>query len=184
MDAVNTFDTPMTHNAMRAEYALLTAASGYLLVRNRKRVRWPVALALFAWSDLLGYIPGAIAYRKSADKRVPKAYYLAYNVGHSALSGALLAGLWARFVRPEWALVAIPLHLGGDRSLFGNFLKPFSVPFEPHKAHPAWEQVKVQLQQPWQGWPEAAVVPAPAAAHTPEPAAKPAPRGAASALAR
>jgi hypothetical protein len=153
MDSVNRFDTPTTHNLMRAEQALLTAASGYLLVRHRKRVRWPVAIALFAWSDALGYIPGAIAYRKSADKRVSKGYYLAYNVGHSALSGAALAGLWARFVRPEWALLAIPLHLGGDRSVFGNFLKPFSVPFEP-EAHPAWEQVKDQLEQPWQGWPE------------------------------
>jgi hypothetical protein len=150
VDAVNTFDTPTTHNVMRAEYALLTAASGYLLLRNRKHVRWPVALGLFAWSDALGYIPGAIAYRKSANKRVSKAYYVAYNVGHSGLSGALLAALWARFVRPEWALLAIPLHLGGDRSLFGNFLKPFSVPFEPH-AHPAWVQVREQLKQPWQG---------------------------------
>lgn len=154
MDAVNTFDTPMTYKAMRAEYALLTAASGYLLLRNRKRVRWPVAIGLFAWSDALGYIPGAIAYRKSADTRVPKAYYVAYNVGHSGLSGALLAAVWARFVRPEWALLAIPLHLGGDRSLFGNFLKPFSVPFEPDRAHPAWARVREQLAQPWQGEPE------------------------------
>lgn len=153
MDAVNTFDTPATHIAMRAEYAVLTAASGYLLLRNRKRVRWPVAIGLFAYSDALGYVPGAIAYRKSADKRIPKAFYAAYNVGHSGLTGALVAGLWARFVRPEWALLAIPLHLGGDRSLFGNFLKPFSVPFEPDQTHPAWEQVKDQLKQPWAGQP-------------------------------
>jgi hypothetical protein len=63
-------------------------------------------------------------------------------------------------VRPEWALLAIPLHLGGDRSLFGNFLKPFSVPFEPDQAHPEWERVKAQLKEPWAGDPaldEAAV---------------------------
>jgi hypothetical protein len=151
VDAVNTFDTPATHNAMRAEYALLTAASGYLLLRNRKRVRWPTAIALFAYSDAVGYLPGAIAYRKSADKRISKGYYGAYNVAHSALTGAVVAGLWARFVRPEWALLAIPLHLGGDRSLFGNFLKPCSVPFEPERAHPAWEQVRAQLKEPWAG---------------------------------
>jgi hypothetical protein len=50
---------------------------------------------------------------------------------HSALCALLVAGLWAWFVRPEWALLAMPIHLFGDRSLFGNFLKPFGVSFEP-----------------------------------------------------
>ena len=31
----------------------------------------------------------------------------------------------------EWALLVVPIHLCGDRALFGNFLKPFRVPFEP-----------------------------------------------------
>lgn len=150
MDSTNLFDTPTTHNVMRAEYGLIAAASGFLLMRKRKQVRWPVAIALFAYNDLIGYVPGAIAYRRSKDKDISKGYYLAYNVMHSGLTGALVGALWARKVRREWALLAIPLHLGGDRALFGNMLKPFSVPFEP-EAHPAWKAVADQLRQPWPG---------------------------------
>ena len=155
MDATNMFDTPATHRAMRAEFALLAGASAYLLWRKRKEVRWPIALALFAYNDTIGYIPGAIAYRRSPDKRISKAYYMAYNTMHSGVTSSLVAAVWARSVRPEWALLAIPFHIGIDRALFGNMLKPFSVPFEP-EPHPVWEAVQEQLRQPWQGMAAAA----------------------------
>jgi hypothetical protein len=157
MDAVNTFDTAATYRALRAEYGLLAAASGYLLWRNRRRVRWPAAAALFLSGDLLGYVPGAIAYRRSPDGRVLRGYYAAYNVMHSMLTASAVAAAWTRVRGPEWALVAIPLHIGLDRGLFGNFLKPFSTSFEP-TPHPVWEQVREQLAQPWGG----------AAAHAPQ----------------
>jgi hypothetical protein len=32
---------------------------------------------------------------------------------------------------PEWAMLAVPIHLSGDRGLFGNVYKPVSLPFEP-----------------------------------------------------
>lgn len=150
MDATNTFDTPTTYRAMRAEYALLAAASAYLLVRKRKEVRWPVALGLFLYNDTLGYLPGAIAYRRSPDKKISKLYYAAYNLMHSGVSASAAAAAWARFVGPEWAMLGIPFHIGIDRALFGNILKPFSVPFEP-EPHPLWETVRDQLQQPWPG---------------------------------
>jgi hypothetical protein len=149
MDPANTFESPGTYSALRSEYGLLALGSTYLLWRNRKKVRWPVAGALFYYNDVIGYIPGAIAYRRSKDKKIPKAYYALYNVMHSAITGATVAALWARFVRPEWALLGIPIHIGIDRGLFGNFLKPFSVPFEP-EPHPAWEEAKPKLSQPWQ----------------------------------
>jgi hypothetical protein len=155
MDSHNTFETPATYRALRAEYALVMGASGYLLWRNRRNVRWPVAGALFYYNDLLGYIPGAIAYRRSDDKRISKGFYAAYNVAHSAVTGAAVAALWSKLVRPEWALLAIPFHIGIDRSVFGNFLKPFSVPFEPEASHPAWERVKDELQRPAPGVPAA-----------------------------
>jgi hypothetical protein len=155
MDAANTFETDATYRAMRAEYAILGSVSGYLLWRHRKQVRWPVALALFAWSDTIGYVPGAIAFRLSKDKRIPKAYYAAYNFAHSGVTATVLAGVWSKLVRPEWALLGIPFHIGVDRSVFGNFLKPFSVPFEP-EPHPAWDSVKDRLSAPWQGEPSGA----------------------------
>jgi uncharacterized membrane protein YfcA len=150
MDAVNMFDTPATHRAIRAEYGVLAAVSGYLLWRKRKDVRWPVALGLFLYNDTLGYVPGAIAYRRSVDKDISKAYYLAYNAMHSGVSASIAAAVWARFVRPEWAMLGIPLHIGVDRAVFGNMLKPFSVPFEP-ELHPTWRLVRDELREPWQG---------------------------------
>jgi hypothetical protein len=150
MDPVNTFDTHATHRAVRVEYGLLAAGCGYLLWRNRREVRWPVALGLFLYNDTLGYVPGAIAYRRSADKKIAKSYYMAYNTMHSGVWGSIAAATWARFVRPEWALLGIPLHIGIDRGLFGNTLKPFSVPFEP-EPHPVWQAVRSQLEQPWPG---------------------------------
>lgn len=150
MDAANMFETPATYRAMRAEYGLLAAASVYLLWRKRKQVRWPVAAGLFLYNDTIGYVPGALAYRRSRDKDISKGYYAAYNAMHSAVSAAVVAAAWARFVRPEWAMLGIPFHIGLDRALFGNFLKPFSVPFEP-EPHPVWEGVREYLHQPWRG---------------------------------
>lgn len=150
MDAANTFETPGTYRALRAEYGVLAATAGYLLWRNRERVHWPLAAGLFLYNDLVGYVPGAIAYRRSPDGRVPRRYYAAYNVAHSGVTGSVVASLWAALRGPEWALLAIPLHLGLDRGLFGNFLKPFSVSFEP-RPHPAWQQVRDQLAAPWNG---------------------------------
>jgi len=52
---------------------------------------------------------------------------------HSLVTAAAIAGLWALLIGPEWALLALPIHLFGDRGVFGNSLKPFGVPFEPHR---------------------------------------------------
>src|ERR1700686_1644853 len=150
MDAANLFETPATYRAMRAEYGLLAAASAYLLWRRRKEVRWPLAVGLFLYNDTLGYVPGAIAYRLSSRKRIAKGYYGAHNLMPSAMTGAVVAGVPAKLIRPEWALLGTPFPIGIDRAAFGNFLKPFSVPFEPHP-HPVWAQVRHELFQPWAG---------------------------------
>ncbi|MBS1871197.1 MAG: hypothetical protein JSS99_16215 [Actinobacteria bacterium] len=150
MDAVNTFETPATYRALRAEYGLLALVAGYMLWRKRGSVRWPAAAALFFYNDLVGYVPGALAYRRSADGRIGRRYYAAYNAAHSALTASAVAAGWSKARGPEWALLAIPLHIGIDRGLFGNFLRPFSVAFEP-RPHPAWVQVREQLRTPWPG---------------------------------
>jgi hypothetical protein len=153
MDGANMFDTPTTYRAIRAEYALLAATSGYLLWKKRGKVRWPVAAGLFMYNDTLGYVPGAIAFRRSPNKKISKAYYAAYNLMHSGLTAVAVGAAWTKLVRPEWAMLGIPLHIGVDRGLFGNFLKPFSVPFEP-EPHPAWAGVRDELFKPWEGEPQ------------------------------
>ena len=147
MDQANLFETPTTNRLLRLEFGLGAAASAALMLANAKKLRWKSALALFAYPDLIGYVPGAIAYRRSRDGRIHKAYYVLYNTAHSFLTGAALAAVWARLVGREWALLVIPMHLAGDRALFGNFMKPFSVDFEP-KAHPAYARVRHLLETP------------------------------------
>jgi hypothetical protein len=66
------------------------------------------------------------------------------------LTASAVAATWSKARGPEWALLAIPLHIGIDRGLFGNFMKPFSVAFEP-RPHPVWEQARTQLTAPWSG---------------------------------
>lgn len=133
MDSRNRFETDTTALLLRLEWlAGLVAAVG-LALTHLSEIRWPVFVALFVVIDAIGYIPGAIAYRRSPNHVISRNYYVAYNVMHSLLTGAALAGLWALLVGPEWALLAIPIHLFGDRGLFGNSLKPFGISFEPVK---------------------------------------------------
>jgi hypothetical protein len=131
MDQKNLFETPATYGLLRLENLAGLAICIGLLVMHRDAVRWPVFVLLFAYIDVIGYFPGAIVFRRARGQPLSPAYYVLYNTMHSALCALLVAGLWAWFVRPEWALLAMPIHLFGDRSLFGNFLKPFGVSFEP-----------------------------------------------------
>ncbi|GGO90675.1 hypothetical protein [Wenjunlia tyrosinilytica] len=137
MDQRNFFETPTTYGLHRAEYGLGLIVSLVLFFAHIGDVRWIPAVALFLYIDLIGYIPGAIAYHRSADKRISKAYYVLYNTMHSLVTQGLVALIWIWAAGPEWALLVLPIHLFGDRALFGNFLKPFALHFEP-VADPAY----------------------------------------------
>ncbi|MFF0435538.1 hypothetical protein ACFYU9_25365 [Streptomyces sp. NPDC004327] len=147
MDPVNRFETRTTFRLLRAEYMAGLLISAGLLIAHWDEVRWPVAIALFAYIDVLGYLPGALAHRRAKGGRVPKGYYVLYNTMHSWLTAGAVVALWAWLVGPEWALMAVPLHLCGDRGLLGNFFKPFSVPFEP-EVHPAFAAFEQELHRP------------------------------------
>ncbi|AQS70759.1 hypothetical protein [Streptomyces pactum] len=131
MDAKNRFETKTTFALSRLEWLGFLAVSLVLAFQHLTEIRWGVFLLLFAVIDVIGYLPGAIAFRRRSDRRVPRGCYVAYNTMHSLVTAGVLAGAWALFVRPEWALLALPIHLMGDRALFGNSLKPFGVAFEP-----------------------------------------------------
>jgi hypothetical protein len=51
-------------------------------------------------------------------------------VTHSYLTWAAIGFAWCVAFGWDWALLAIPIHLSGDRGVFGNVLKPSSRPFE------------------------------------------------------
>ncbi|HEY3608754.1 MAG TPA: hypothetical protein VGL06_14710 [Pseudonocardiaceae bacterium] len=144
MDQANPFETPTTFRLHRAEYLVLFVAAVTLFVLHIHQVRWLPAVALFVYIDLIGYIPGAIAWHRSTTKRIPKAYYVLYNTMHSLVTQTVVVVLWGTFVGWEWALLVIPIHLFGDRGLFGNFLKPFALSFEP-KPHPAYLTLRATI---------------------------------------
>ncbi|WJK37398.1 hypothetical protein [Solwaraspora sp. WMMA2065] len=147
MDQKNPFETPNTFRLHRAEYLVGFVVSAVLLVMHWDEIRWLPAIALFLYIDLIGYLPGAIAYRRSNSKKISKVYYVLYNVMHSLITQAVVVGLWMLFIGPEWALLVIPFHLFGDRGLFGNFLKPFGMPFEP-VPHPLYAKLIDSIQSP------------------------------------
>jgi hypothetical protein len=147
MDAKNPYETPTTYRLHRAEYLFGFAVVTAMIVLNFGDIRWVPFIALFLYIDIIGYIPGAIAFHRSKTKRIHKAYYVSYNIMHSLVTqGALMVG-WVLLFGWEWALLAIPFHLFGDRGLFGNFLKPFNLPFEPHR-NPAYDRLLAALGYP------------------------------------
>ncbi len=131
MDQANPFETPRTFALHRAEYLVGFTISVGLIIANFTDVRWLPFAALFLYIDLIGYIPGAFAFRRANGRPIHKTYYVLYNTTHSLISAGAVAALWCLFAGPEWALLALPFHLFGDRALFGNFMKSFALPFEP-----------------------------------------------------
>lgn len=147
MDAANHFESKTTYSLIRLEYLGGLGVSFYLLFTNLGEINWWVFAALFLYIDLVGYIPGAIAFHRSRTKRIAKTYYVLYNTMHSLATQAAVALLWTVLFGPTWALLALPIHLCGDRALFGNFLKPFGVAFEPI-VHPAFARLRAEVEAP------------------------------------
>ena len=139
MDSHNLFLTRTTYRLLRAEYGAALVAAVVLALTHFGHIRWPVFIGMFVYIDLLGYLPGAVAYRRKRGD-IGRGFYVLYNSMHSLLSAGAVAGAWCLLVRPEWALLALPIHLCGDRAIFGNFLKPFGLSFEP-VTHPAYKEL-------------------------------------------
>jgi uncharacterized membrane protein YvlD (DUF360 family) len=140
VDSHNLFLTRTTYRLVRAEYLAALVGAIVLAVLHLHDIRWPVFIAMFAYIDVVGYLPGAVAYRRAHGAAISRRYYVLYNSMHSLLSAGAVVGLWCLLVRPEWALLALPIHLFGDRAVFGNFLKPFGVSFQP-ATHPAYQEL-------------------------------------------
>jgi hypothetical protein len=138
MDKQNRFHTAWTWRLVRAESLLLLIGLSGLLLAFANDVHWRRFLLAFALIDVVGYLPGALAFRRAARHggplpvRIHPAYHHLYNVTHSFLSTAAAMGVWYLVIGEfEWAMLALPIHLLSDRGLFGNVYKPQSLPFEP-----------------------------------------------------
>ena len=132
MDSLNMFHTKTTYRIIRGEHLLVLAVTGGLLLWNAGSVNWWRAIIAFWIIDIVGYLPGALAFRKSRDGQVNRWYYHAYNIAHTYLVTGAGVAVWA-YVNGsfEWAMLAVPFHLSVDRGVFGNILKPVELSFEP-----------------------------------------------------
>jgi hypothetical protein len=143
MDATNRFETRTTFVLARVEFAAVLVLSAVLTLVHYKEINWYVFGGLFAVIDVIGYIPGAIAFR-ARNGNIPRVYYVLYNLMHSITTWVVILGVWSLIDGPQWAFLATALHLSGDRSIFGNSMKSFHVSFEP-APHAAFERFEATL---------------------------------------
>ena len=131
MDDTHRFHTEQTWLWVRAEHTILVLALCALVALHAGEVAWDRFVAAFTVIDLVGYVPGAIAFRRAGGGKVAPIYHHLYNVTHSYLIAGVAVGIWALASGGvEWAMLALPIHLSGDRGIFGNVYKPVSLPFE------------------------------------------------------
>ena len=132
MDTKNRFHNNETWLWTRLESIAVMLALSLMVVLNARDVHWGRFAFAFVIIDLIGYLPGAIAYRRLGGGRIAPIDHHLYNVMHSFLTGGAAVALWALATGSlEWAMLAIPIHLLGDRGIFGNVYKPTSLSFEP-----------------------------------------------------
>jgi hypothetical protein len=146
MDVRNLFLTPITYRLLRLEYAAGLLAAVVALLAHFSDVRWVPFVGLFVVIDLVGYLPGALAWHRADGQQISRVFYVLYNTMHSLVTAALIVGGWVLFFGAEWALLALPIHLFGDRAIFGNFAKPFGLSFEP-RPHPAYVEFRSRYDQ-------------------------------------
>ena len=132
MDIKNRFHTADTYWLMRAEHMALLAVCAGLMVWHADSMNWLRAFTAFWVIDIVGYLPGAIAYRRRGGGPLPSIYYYLYNFAHTYLVVGIGVGAWALTSGGvEWAMLAAPVHLSIDRGVFGNVFKPLTLSFEP-----------------------------------------------------
>ena len=135
MDTKNRYHTDSTFLLMRAEHVGVVAVCSLLALMHWREVDWVRFVVAFVVLDAIGYIPGAIVYRRQGGGKIPAIYHHLYNFTHSYLLALAAVGVWVWLIGGwEWAMLAFPIHLSGDRGVFGNVYKPLALPYEPVEA--------------------------------------------------
>jgi len=146
MDKYNRFHTPVTYSLIRLDWAVLMFAGIALLIVHWKEIHWWRFVWAFLLPDLIGTAPGMYLYygrRSGAHRSIPPLVHQLYNFAHSFVTITAFCAIWYAVTgRLEWAMLAFPIHLTGDRCIFGNIYKPFGLAFEPvpHESFRRFEQ--------------------------------------------
>src|SRR4051794_20415609 len=131
MDTKNRLHTTTTYRIIRGEHLAILAVCTLALVWHAPEVNWWRAVCAFWVIDLIGYLPGAVAYRRAPRGQIHPWYHHAYNLTHTYLVTGPCVAAWACLAGEfEWAMLAVPIHLAIDRGVFGNILKPTQLAFE------------------------------------------------------
>ncbi|HEX2573593.1 MAG TPA: hypothetical protein VH877_28850 [Polyangia bacterium] len=150
MDPYNTFHTRITYRWMRLDYLALLLALVAAVLAHAREVRWGRFALAFAWIDVVGTLPAWYVYylrRHGAHRSIPPVLHTLYNLAHSFVTQAVVIGLWLwAHGSWEWAMLAAPIHLCGDRSLFGNVYKPPGLSFEP-VPHPGYARFLLEHER-------------------------------------
>lgn len=149
MDKHNLFLTPTTYKLVRLDWAILMTVLLALVIVHWREVNWWLFAGAFLFSDLIGTFPGMYVYyakRKGDHRSIPAAFHFLYNLGHSFTAVGLITLVWYLIAGGwEWAMLAMPIHLAGDRSVFGNIYKPLGTSFEP-APHDAFQRFMKEYQ--------------------------------------
>jgi len=146
MDKYNRFHTPTIYSLVRLDWAILMFVAFAVLVLHWREVHWWRFTFAFLLPDLIGTLPGLYTYyarRSGPHRSIPSVIHILYNFGHCFGGVLLFCGAWWLITgRLEWAMLAFPIHLAGDRSIFGNIYKPLGTAFEPvrHDAFRRFEE--------------------------------------------
>lgn len=149
MDKRNLFHTPAIYALERVDWTILGLVSVALLATYWREVDWWRFTGAFLLPDVIATLPGLYIYyakRSGPHRSIPTVIHQLYNFGHSFAGVALFCGIWWLMTqRLEWAMLGFPIHLAGDRSLFGNIYKPFGTAFEPVE-HEAFERFRREYE--------------------------------------
>lgn len=137
MDKHNRFFTPTLYRMIRTDWAILMLTTMIVCAVHWREINWWLFLGMFWWIDLLGTFPGTYLQKKYPNRRVPEWSLLLYNFCHSFTTIGAITLVWYLLYGPAWEMLAMPMHLAADRSIFGNIYKRIDPKFEPDP-HPAF----------------------------------------------
>src|SRR5260370_30638884 len=83
MDSHNLFLTSTTCRLLRAEYGAALIAAVVVTLIHLGHIRWPVFTGMFVYIDLIGYLPGAVAYRRGPRGALLPWFFFLLNITHT-----------------------------------------------------------------------------------------------------
>lgn len=152
MDTRNRFHTRESYALMRLEHVGVVAVCCVIVLLRIDALDWARFIGALVFIDIVGYLPGAIAFRRRRGPAISPVFHYLYNITHSYLTWAAIVAAWAMLIGAfEVAMLAVPIHLSADRGLFGNVFKPVSLPFEPMRCEQTASHKHGACEQPPSG---------------------------------